>query len=593
MKFWGLLSLAILAFSSCTEENDIVVPENDTEADSNTNTDTNVDTEIFKINARIANIGQTRATVNPDDGYSFKWQQDDSFVIYQSTDLTKANTFTIDNESISKDGKSADFSSKDFSVTDDATYYAFYPQGVTASGNTFTYTIPETVYIQSDDNDTEHLKSGLIMFAKGTSSEVQNGISFTHKTALFRFGIKNSNSETVTIKSFKLSSTDLECFAKQYSYNTDGSETMGEKSTSLSLGFGEQGISIEAGDVMKAYTLAVPADKIAENETETFTLEVTFADNTTKSITIELNSADSFVAGKYYTFNINLRQTPEIASVEIGDLLHNETTALVESGKELVIKGEGFGSVKDDISLSIGETKVEITSINDTEIKFIVPADFTEGKISISLPGVSTPLEYGTIFKPLTANTDVTGVVLKNYKAPFTPLDNVMLRSGEWMKPLDWTVVNRTATNDPDLTGFAIQLNPKGKKENGVALALQTNWGFANSVSNGKIYQKTYLVPGRYRLTANLLGGGDFAVTNNSKAYLAVSNTEDFSVMTENISNNTLGNKDLTAGGDSYFEFNVITAQIYTIGFIATLNIKDNWVKVTQFKLEYLGPNQQ
>lgn len=576
-KFWGLLSLMVLSISSCTKEKNLEIKEN--------NTSTSVEAEIFTIKASMANLEQTRATVNPDDGYSFKWQRDDSFVIYQSADITKANIFTIDNESISEDGKSADFTSKDFSVTDDAKYYAFYPQGVTESENIFTYTIPETVYIQSGNNNTEHLKSGLIMFANGKSSEVQNGISFTHKTALFRFGIKNYYSEAVTIKSLKLSSTDLECFAKQYSYNINGNETIGTKSTSLSLGFGEEGLSINPEGVMKAYTLAVPADKISENET--FTLEVTFADNTTKSITIDLNSDDSFVAGKYYTFNINLRKTPEITSVEIGDLLHNETTALVESGKELVIKGEGFGSVKEDISLTIGETKAEITSINDTEIKFTVPTGFTEGKISIEFAGVNTPVEYGTIFKLLTVNTDVTEYVLRNYKAPFTPLDGTMLRDYEWMKPLDWIVDNKATDN---MAGYALQLSTKGDKTTGNALVLQTDWGFPTRMYNGKIYQNTYLVTGRYKLSVIV----PIAVLSG-KAYLAICTGENFPTTLDESNNNISSSfADVEIPYNKLqqtvnLEFTINTSGKYSIGLIANLTYTQRYVKVQEFQLEYLG----
>ena len=312
IKFFGLLSVAALAMSvsSCTNDNEPVISENET--------GNNTESGVFTIKANIGELQQTRATVKPEDGKSFTWQQNDGFNLYKSSDMTTANTFTIDNSSISSDGKSADFNCDVSAPVEGYDFYAFYPQEFTTTDNkTFTYTIPDEVYTQTGNNNTDHLKDGMIMIATGKSADIQNSVTFKHKTALFRFGISNLKSEAVTVNSIKLYSTDLECFAKQYTYNIDGAESISEKSKELSLSFGE-GVILDAkgtdGNIMKAYTLAIPADAIAEEGSQIFTLEVTYGDNSTITNKIELNNKtidgekinQSFEPGKVYTFNIDI-----------------------------------------------------------------------------------------------------------------------------------------------------------------------------------------------------------------------------------------------------------------------------------------------
>ena len=295
IKFFGLLSVAALAMSvsSCTNDNEPQVSDN--------NTENNSGVEGFTIQANIGDIQQTRATVKPEDGKSFTWQSDDKFDLYQSTAMATAKAFAIDNNSITDNGKSANFSCADFTPVADASYYAFYPQGFTTTDNaTFTYNITDAAYSQSGNNSTEHLKAGMVMVATGKSDDLANEISFSHKTALFRFGVTNLTGDAVTVKSVKLSSTATQVSARSYSYTVGGSETFGEKSSELNLSFAA-GVSVDKNSSLKAYAVAIPADAIAE---ETFTLEVTYNDNQIKSNSFIIN--ESFVAGHVYSFNIDI-----------------------------------------------------------------------------------------------------------------------------------------------------------------------------------------------------------------------------------------------------------------------------------------------
>ena len=315
IKTFGILSILALAmtFNSCSKDEAPAAPGTEN-GDNNGNGD--VTGEAFTIKAQMGDVVMSRATVKPEDGKSFTWENDDKFALYQSCDFAKKNIFSFVENSITDEGKSANFTCNDFTLASDADYYAFYPQEFTKveGSNSFSYTIPESVYTQSENNKTDHLKEGMIMVASGKSSELAEGMSFAHKTALFRFGITNLKNESVTVKSIKLYSTDLECFAKGYSFNIDGTESISQKSKELSLSFGDNGIILGTNNSIKAYTLAIPADAIPEESAQIFTLQVEYDDNSMienkfelKNITVEGEKINqSFIKGYLYSFNIDI-----------------------------------------------------------------------------------------------------------------------------------------------------------------------------------------------------------------------------------------------------------------------------------------------
>ena len=149
------------------------------------------------------------------------------------------------------------------------------------------------------------------------------------------------------------------------------------------------------------------------------------------------------------------------------------------------------------------------------------------------------------------------------------------------MKPLNWIVENG-ATDV--MAGFALQLTKKYDKNTGMVLALQTDWGFPFKKTNGKVYQKVVLVPGKYKLSGVVK---EAAITG--KAYLAVANNNNFAVTTDNISNGTLSNAEITSTGVIECVFEVTEAKDYSIGFVATLNEAKKFVKFQSFIFTYLG----
>lgn len=303
------------------------------------------------------------------------------------------------------------------------------------------------------------------------------------------------------------------------------------------------------------------------------------------SIALKINGADIALGG---SAEFTVLPTPKITAIDVKNFLHNETVALVKTGDELVITGENFGTEANGVTVQIGGQTAIISSITNSEIKFTVPQGFSEGKISMTFTGIDVPIEYtGINFKSLSPNDDISEYVLKNYKAPFIPDGDDMQRGGEWMKPLDWVVENG-ATDV--MTGFAVQLTPKGDKTAGKVLALQTDWGFPKKMTDGKVYQKVALVPGRYKLS-----GAVTQTVISGNAYLAVAGGGDFAVTTNAIGSTALASVAIpvNVAQDSSqsidVEFNVTEAKDYSIGFVATLNAAQKYVKFQNFTLTYLG----
>lgn len=310
IKTFGILSILALAmtFNSCSKDEAPAAPGTEN-GDNNGNGD--VTGEAFTIKAQMGDVVMSRATVKPEDGKSFTWENDDKFALYQSCDFAKKNIFSFVENSITDEGKSANFTCNDFTLASDADYYAFYPQEFTKveGSNSFSYTIPGTVYTQKGNNNTGHLKNGVVMVAAGTSSTLASNLKFEHKTALLRLGVTNLKNEKVTVNSITLSS-DLACFSDTYVYNTETSTGTYSGNKDIVLNFADGGVELNEkdaeGSILKGYALAIPTGETATADKKTLTITVTYNGNQTIINEIEMTEGSCFEAGKYYDFNVDV-----------------------------------------------------------------------------------------------------------------------------------------------------------------------------------------------------------------------------------------------------------------------------------------------
>lgn len=333
----------------------------------------------FTINAGISDSSEPkgRATVDPQNGKSFKWQKGDKFDLYLSSDFSKKNVFAIDVASISTDGKSAKFTCTDFTKPEgDNAYLAFYPsEKFSYADGTFSFTIPSLS--QAENNNTEHLKDAVAIMASGDN--IENNILFKHKTALFRFGIANKGTEDLNVKSVELVS-EANCFGTTYSYKTsDKKDSFGGATNTLVLNF-VNSVSVNKSGDLKAYALSMPGESVGTK----LTLVITKSDGSEVSVDIPVaDKVSTFEAGKYYSFSftyVNGALSFESLNVEDSwteDKQENENPAAyyVLSGTDAlsgvtVYKNDGtteLTKLGNDYLIPVGDPSFKFTVAKSTE----------------------------------------------------------------------------------------------------------------------------------------------------------------------------------------------------------------------------------
>lgn len=347
------------------------------------------------------------------------------------------------------------------------------------------------------------------------------------------------------------------------------------------------GVTTDDVKVMFGETEAEVTSVDAESGNITVKVPVTLdAGSVALSLTVKGKSID---LGENALFTV--LATPKITAINADSFLHDETTALVKEGDEIVISGEGFGTDSDNVVLRFGETEVRIVAISDTEIRAFVPSGSVDGAISLTFAGIETPV-MGMNLKPLVDGMDVTAYVLKNYSHPFISLaqgNGDFERQGEWSRPADWIVVNNSGSN---MEGFGLQHNPKYDLNAGNSLGLQTDWGFPNSLTNGRIYQCTAVPAGNYRLTGTVAEYAPKGQGNRGtgSACLVVDDAS-FEVTAEG-SNDCIAKTAVDGVKDIVVDFALPGRQEIAIGFVGSFTNRQSYVKFNSFRVEYMGNSQ-
>jgi hypothetical protein len=163
---------------------------------------------------------------------------------------------------------------------------------------------------------------------------------------------------------------------------------------------------------------------------------------------------------------------------------------------------------------------------------------------------------------------------LKNYKHEFLVIEGSVARQGEWHKPQDWEVENVLA--DGKLVGVQYQ----NKKNDVTSLAMQTDWGFPTTMSNGKIWQVTALSAGQYKVSVNVreinISGSVHIVVAEGET---IPNTDDVETGKANVRISAVGNASTSL-------FTLDKSSIVSIGFVSTITAKQKYVKIESFKVE-------
>jgi hypothetical protein len=294
---------------------------------------------------------------------------------------------------------------------------------------------------------------------------------------------------------------------------------------------------------------------------------LTKGENTIKLIILDteisMNGNDTF----------EVWETPEILSVNSSYVYPYGT--LVVAGEEITFAGHGFGTSKDAVTVTFDGVTVpaEINSITPTAIAVNVPNGFKGGKVTMVFDGIDEPVVSDHL-QLLPEDGDITPYVLKNYKHEFLVIEGSAARQGEWHKPQDWEVENVLA--DGKLVGVQYQ----NKKNDVTSLAMQTDWGFPTTMSNGKIWQVTALSAGQYKVSVNVreinISGSVHIVVAEGET---IPNTDDVETGKANVRISAVGNASTSL-------FTLDKSSTVSIGFVSTITAKQKYVKIESFKVE-------
>lgn len=268
-------------------------------------------------------------------------------------------------------------------------------------------------------------------------------------------------------------------------------------------------------DHIKVFFDEMECSSVKLNKSGNIVVNVPKGVTPSENVVIRLVIMDTEIPmGKYGTFNV--LQTPEISSVQSSYVYPYGT--LVEVGEEIILIGHDFDTNKNNVSVTFdGVTApAEITNITSTKITVKVPNGFNAGKVTVVFTDIDEPVISDKELTLLPANGDITKYVLKNSVQPF---QGAGFAGAEWDRDglHDWEktdIQNNGGLQYPSITG--------GRDSNG-CIALH-QWGKRNN-KNGKMWQKTSLPKGKYRIGLDGISLGKSSGYSNA-AFVVCKGTE-------------------------------------------------------------------
>ncbi|WP_291556829.1 IPT/TIG domain-containing protein [Bacteroides sp.] len=283
--------------------------------------------------------------------------------------------------------------------------------------------------------------------------------------------------------------------------------------------------------------------------------------------------------------NFEFLEQAAITSIKSNNVLSEQ---FAFEGDEITISGTGFGDSTKDVEVLLGTVEATVTNCTNTEIKATVPAGFTGGKVSVTRNGRTA--ESTTELQILTANTDISEYVLKNYKQPFNVDNDFITTVGsqnidKWSTPADWIITDNVKSliysDSFNYGGLAFD----NTENSFLCMQYSTSWGGPSTqIQEGKMYQVVSLPKGKYKFVVNfkeaylsksnrlyIVGSVGDEININDEIKVELGNNEYKSAFTEEI--------ELTNNGTSNCAF----------GFVGNLTVSNANFKVNSVSIIYLG----
>ena len=245
--------------------------------------------------------GGTRVSIS-DDLQTFTWSNGDQIGIYYlDGDITAHAGFGI----VSGGGTTGTFTNSAFALHPSSTYYGFFPFDENASVSSAP--VDFTGQVQTVNGSAAHLGAKNYMYSVvNTDGNGNARINFHNLGSVM--AIRLYAPETGTYSRLEVLSDDANFYQFGYARMNDGIIESGGGSNEMTLSFGTEGLSLNAGEVMSLYLLVAPVDMSTSNLT--FTLYSSNASAT--PYTVGTLKGKVMNQGRAYLYDLTNRDAPYV-----------------------------------------------------------------------------------------------------------------------------------------------------------------------------------------------------------------------------------------------------------------------------------------
>ena len=307
----------------------------------------------------VADIVQTKTTVDPENGYKVSWEEGDVIYMvtddetwgkpYESSSVTNIETIA---EFVYGDGK---FTSEATIGEGAYTFNAMYCDADNKSWHRGAGSTHKLLSTQSQDcsDPTAHIKNYDALVGTFTATvpvENPQNVAMHHIYALMQVNVKNSTGEEIEIAEFEMSASGTE-LAGIFTIEDFAAPSITAKSgLSESIKVQVTGGNVAAGESLPIYFVCAP---FSSNENDGITFKVT--DKAGNTYTKTVKKAITFSAGTYNTTPYTISAADEVEETDYSGRFaavvykSNEYVYLTTnaSGKRLATDASGVSSITD------------------------------------------------------------------------------------------------------------------------------------------------------------------------------------------------------------------------------------------------------
>lgn len=304
-KLFWMLAASVLSFAGCeiVEVKDAFIPET-----------------VGSTFDLVADIAQTRTTVDPEDGYKVSWEEGDVIYMvtddetwgkpYESSSVTNIETIA---EFVYGDGK---FTTEATIDDGEYTFNAMYCAADNKSWHRGAGSTHKLSAVQNQDctNPTAHIKNYDALVGTFTATlpvENPQSVAMHHIYTLMQVNVKNSTGEDIEIAEFEMSASGTE-LAGIFTIEDFAAPSITAKSgLSESIKVQVTGGTVAAGESLPIYFVCAP---FSSNENDSITFKVT--DKAGNTYTKTVKKAITFSAGTYNTTPYTITKADEVEETD-------------------------------------------------------------------------------------------------------------------------------------------------------------------------------------------------------------------------------------------------------------------------------------